>query len=56
MNIDPRVQTEISSQPYPLLFATISGAHLYGFPSPDSDGELLAGRNVLSLTVSQFIC
>jgi hypothetical protein len=22
---------------YPLLFATISGAHLYGFPSPDSD-------------------
>jgi len=23
--------------PHPLLFATISGAHLYGFPSPDSD-------------------
>ncbi len=30
----------ISSQPYPLLFATISGAHLYGFPSPDSDYDL----------------
>lgn len=27
-------------QPYPLLFATISGAHLYGFPSPDSDYDL----------------
>jgi predicted nucleotidyltransferase len=25
---------------YPLLFATISGAHLYGFPSPDSDYDL----------------
>lgn len=30
----------IASQPYPLLFATISGAHLYGFPSPDSDYDL----------------
>ncbi len=30
----------VSSQPYPLLFATISGAHLYGFPSPDSDYDL----------------
>lgn len=26
--------------PYPLVFATISGAHLYGFPSPDSDFDL----------------
>lgn len=25
---------------YPLLFATVSGAHLYGFPSPDSDYDL----------------
>src|SRR5947199_4801080 len=25
---------------YPLIFATISGAHLYGFPSPDSDFDL----------------
>ncbi len=31
---------EVSSHPYPLLFATISGAHLYGFPSPDSDYDL----------------
>lgn len=26
--------------PRPLLFATVSGAHLYGFPSPDSDFDL----------------
>lgn len=30
----------VSEQPYPLLFATLSGAHLYGFPSPDSDYDL----------------
>jgi uncharacterized protein len=40
MIVDPRVETEIAGQPYPLLFATISGAHLYGFPSPDSDYDL----------------
>ena len=27
-------------QPYPLLFATLSGAHLYGFASEDSDYDL----------------
>jgi len=26
--------------PHPLFFATISGAHLYGFPSPDSDVDV----------------
>lgn len=35
-------------QPYPLLFATISGAHLYGFPSPDSDYDL-RGMHILPL-------
>src|SRR2546429_9351171 len=30
----------LAAQPYPLLFVTISGAHLYGFPSPDSDYDL----------------
>jgi hypothetical protein len=29
-----------NNQPYPLLFAIISGSHLYGFPSPDSDYDL----------------
>jgi hypothetical protein len=33
---------------YPLLFATISGAHLYGFPSPDSDVDV-RGSFVLPL-------
>lgn len=40
MNIDPRLRKQITDHPYPLLFATISGAHLYGFPSPDSDYDL----------------
>lgn len=40
MNLDPRLHRIVASQPYPLLFATISGAHLYGFPSPDSDFDL----------------
>jgi uncharacterized protein len=38
----------VAEQPYPLLFATISGAHLYGFPSPDSDYDL-RGVHVLPL-------
>lgn len=31
---------QVTEHPYPLLFATISGAHLYGFPSRDSDFDL----------------
>ena len=43
-----------AAQPYPLLFATVSGAHLYGFPSADSDFDLrgvhvLPAREVLGL-------
>ncbi len=34
--------------PYPLVFATISGAHRYGFPSPDSD-FYLRGVHLLPL-------
>jgi len=30
----------LAEQPYPLVFATISGAHLYGFDSVDSDVDL----------------
>ncbi|MEV0176008.1 nucleotidyltransferase domain-containing protein [Streptomyces sp. NPDC050803] len=30
----------IAEQPHPVLFATVSGAHLYGFPSRDSDVDL----------------
>lgn len=45
---DPRLQRQVSDHPFPLLFATISGAHLYGFPSADSDYDL-RGVHVLPL-------
>ncbi len=48
MTIDPRLHRIVAAQPHPLLFATISGAHLYGFPSPDSDFDL-RGADVLPL-------
>jgi predicted nucleotidyltransferase len=41
------LRAEVARHPYPLLFATISGAHLYGFPSPDSDYDL-RGAHILS--------
>lgn len=49
-----KMMCHVKAHPYPLLFATISGAHLYGFPSPDSDFDLrgvhlLPVRTVLSL-------
>ena len=44
--IDPRLAAVIQRQPYPMLFTTISGAHLYGFPSPDSDYDL-RGSHIL---------
>jgi predicted nucleotidyltransferase len=36
----PLLKKQVAEHPYPLLFATVSGAHLYGFPSPDSDFDL----------------
>jgi len=48
MEIDARLHGVVSQQPYPFLFATISGAHLYGFPSPDSDYDL-RGSHILPL-------
>ncbi|MEI8197387.1 MAG: nucleotidyltransferase domain-containing protein [Phycisphaerae bacterium] len=44
---DSRLLAKVQTHPRPLLFATISGAHLYGFPSPDSDYDL-RGTHVLS--------
>lgn len=44
--LDPRLPAIVREQPYPLIFASISGAHLYGFPSPDSDYDL-RGAHVL---------
>ncbi len=46
---DLRLNSMVERQPYPLLFVTISGAHLYGFPSPDSDYDL-RGAHVLPLS------
>lgn len=56
--LEPEIITSISQQPYPLLFATISGAHLYGFPSPNSDYDLrgvhiLPVREVIGLEVGE---
>ena len=53
---DERLENMIARQPYPLLFVTVSGAHLYGFASADSDYDLrgvhlLPGRRVLGLDV-----
>jgi predicted nucleotidyltransferase len=50
--MDERLVAEATRQPYPLLFATISGAHLYGFPSPDSDYDL---RGVHILPVREVV-
>jgi hypothetical protein len=46
--IDTLLRTVVAEQPCLLLFAAISGAHLYGFPSPDSDYDL-RGVHVLPL-------
>src|SRR5262249_30987413 len=42
------LQKQVEQHPYRLIFATISGAHLYGFPSPDSDFDW-RGVHVLPL-------
>lgn len=44
----------LEKHPYPLIFATVSGAHLYGFASEDSDYDLrgihvLPAREVVGL-------
>jgi predicted nucleotidyltransferase len=40
MQFDPRLHATVAAPPYPLVFATVSGAHLYGFASADSDYDL----------------
>lgn len=52
MNIPPSISTIIWQQPYPFLFTIISGSHLYGFPSPDSDYDL---RGVHNLPVQEVV-
>jgi len=52
MKFDPMLDKQVDAHPYPLLFATISGAHLYGFPSADSDFDL---RGVHLLPLEQVV-
>ena len=49
---DSRLLRQVEQHPFPLLFATISGAHLYGFPSPDSDYDL---RGVHLLPLAEVV-
>jgi predicted nucleotidyltransferase len=48
----PELRGIVSDQPYNLSFATVSGAHLYGFPSKDSDVDL---RGVHVLPVAEVV-
>lgn len=52
IHLDKRLIDEANRQPYPHLFITVSGAHLYGFPSPDSDYDL---RGVHILPINDVI-
>lgn len=47
-----KLRCQVDAHPYPLVFATISGAHLYGFPSADSDFDL---RGVHLLPLEQVV-
>ncbi|MFG2304984.1 DNA polymerase beta superfamily protein [Actinacidiphila glaucinigra] len=48
----PELTPALAQQGQPLLFATVSGAHLYGFPSRDSDVDL---RGVHLLPLADLI-
>ncbi|MDY7227660.1 nucleotidyltransferase domain-containing protein [Hyalangium rubrum] len=52
--LDSRLEPFVQRHPYPLVFMTVSGSHIYGFPSPDSDWDLrgvhvLPAREVVGL-------
>lgn len=47
--IPETVRARLDECPHDLLFVTVSGAHLYGFESPDSDWDL-RGAHVAPLT------
>lgn len=49
---DHRVARAVAEHPYPLVLATISGAHLYGFASRDSDVDI---RGVHLLPVRELV-
>jgi hypothetical protein len=47
-----KLRRQVDAHPYPLVFAAISGAHLYGFPSADSDFDL---RGVHLLPIAEVV-
>ena len=52
---DRRVRDQVDEHPHRLVFASLSGAHLYGFPSGDSDvdvrgAHILPVEDVVGLT------
>ena len=58
MDVQAKLRSHVEAHPYPLLMATISGAHLYGFPSADSDYDLrgihlLPAEQVLGLDAGE---
>jgi uncharacterized protein len=58
MKFPPELLRTARRQPHPLLFATVSGAHLYGFPSADSDYDLrgvhvLPAKDVVGLVTGE---
>ena len=51
-NVDMKqMRRHVDSHPCPLIFVTISGAHLSGFPSGDSDFDLLGAHKLPLETV-----
>lgn len=52
MKFPSQLAEAVENHPHPLVFATVSGAHLYGFPSPDSDWDL---RGVHILPLAQVV-
>lgn len=44
VDVPPWAAEVATALPYPLIFATVSGAHLYGFASTDSDLDLRAAH------------
>jgi predicted nucleotidyltransferase len=50
--MNPILNQVVAAQPFPLVFVTISGAHLYGFPSPDSDYDL---RGIHMLPLQELV-
>ncbi len=54
VTIPEPVKTAALTCRYPLLFAVVSGAHLYGFSSPDSDRDLRSVQCPRSVLTSGF--